>query len=211
MLIEPLIPHAQKALLTFGTLFAIVDPFAVIPAFLSMTPRDSVIQRRRTALVASVTTGAILMTFAVMGMSIFKLFGVTLPAFQIAGGLILLLAALDQLRAKKSPLNETVEECEEGANKDDVAITPLAIPMLSGPGAITTVIVLYGKSPTLADKMVLMVCIAAVALSSYVILYGAAKGSKRISPIAMNIVLRLTGLMIAAIGIQFILSALKIA
>ncbi len=207
---QEVLPYAKYGLLTFATLFAIVDPFAAIPAFLAMTPNDSVKQRRRIALVAAITTGAILIVFSITGTSLFALFGVTLPAFQIAGGLILLLAALDMLRAKRSPMKETAEEVEAGANKDDIAITPLAIPLLSGPGAITTAIVLSGKAPDNAHKAVLVFCIALVATAAYLILYGAAAGSKKINPIAMNIGMRLMGLMLAAIGVQFIISALKL-
>ena len=196
-------------LLTFTTLFAIVDPPAAVPAFLAMTPRDSVASRRRMALTAAVTSGVVLAVFAASGPAIFKLFGITMPAFQVAGGLILLLSALDMLRGKRSPLKETAEETEAGAAKDDIAITPLAIPMLSGPGAITTAIVLFGRAHGAAHKAVLFACIALVALCSYGTLYVAAAGAKRLSPIALNVIERLMGLLLSAIGVQFILSVLK--
>lgn len=201
----------EYALLTFSSLFAIVDPMAAIPAYLAMTQRDSEQARRRMALVACATCGLVMAAFAALGPSIFRLFGITLPAFQIAGGLILLLSALDMLRARRSPLKETEEETREGVNKDDIAITPLAIPMLSGPGAITTSIVLAGKAGDWAQLVVLYACIAGVALASFLTLRAAASGARRVSPIAMNIVTRLMGLLLAAIGVQFILSALKLA
>lgn len=199
----------EYALLTFASLFAIVDPFAAVPAFLAMTPRDGVDARRRMAGTASITSGCVLAAFAFAGPAIFKLFGITMPAFQVAGGLILLLSALDMLRGRRSPLKETAEETEAGAAKDDIAITPLAIPMLSGPGAITTAIVLYGRAAGPARKAILLACIAAVALASYAILYVAATGAKRLSPIALNIIERLMGLLLSAIGVQFILSVLQ--
>ena len=120
----------EYTVLTFGSLFAIVDPMAAIPAFLAMTARDTVAQRQRMALVACATCGGVLAAFAAAGPTIFRLFGITLPSFQIAGGLILLLSSLDMLRAKRSPMKETVEETEAGMSQDDIAITPLAIPML---------------------------------------------------------------------------------
>lgn len=200
----------EYALLTFASLFAIVDPPAAVPAFLAMTPNDSVAQKRRMALVASLLCGLVLAAFAASGQAIFRLFGITLPAFQVAGGLIILLAALDMLRAKRSPLNETAEETAEGAAKDDIAITPLGIPMLAGPGAITTAIVLSGKAKDPAHKALLFLCIAMVSLSSYAILYIAASTAKKLSPIAINVLSRLMGLLLAAIGVQFILSALKL-
>ncbi len=201
---------AEYALLTFGALFAIVDPMAVIPAFLAMTARDTVAERQRMALVACLTCAGVMIAFAALGTFIFKLFGITIPAFQVAGGLILLLSALDMLRAKRSPLKETAEETEEGMTKADIAITPLAIPMLSGPGAITTSIVLFAKAKDPAHKAVFIACIALVAAASYGILYISAAGAKRISPTAMNIMARLMGILLAAVGVQFIMGALKL-
>ncbi|OGS36534.1 MAG: antibiotic resistance protein MarC [Elusimicrobia bacterium RIFOXYD12_FULL_66_9] len=200
----------EYAFLTFGSLFAIVDPFAAIPTFIAITETDTPNQRRRMARTACLTCAGVMAAFALLGPSIFKLFGITLAAFQLAGGLVLLLSALDMLRAQKSALRETPEELEEGRGKDDIAITPLAVPMLAGPGAITTSIVLAGKADTIAHKGIFFVCIAAVALISYFTLTLAASGASRISSTLMNIITRLMGLLLAAIGVQFILSALKI-
>lgn len=200
----------EYALLTFGSIFAIVDPFAAVPTFLAMTARDSYEQRRRMARTACTVCWLVMSLFAAIGPFIFKMFGITLPAFQIAGGLILLLSALDMLRAKKSPLRETPEETEEGMNKQDVAITPLAIPMLAGPGAITTSIVLAGRADTLAHQAIFFALIGVVSFLTYVILAVAAKGSRAIPSTVLNIVTRLMGLLLAAIGVQFILTALKI-
>ncbi len=200
----------EYALLTFGSLFAIVDPVAAVPAFLAMTARDSVEQRRQMARTACITSGLVLGVFAALGPTIFRFFGITLPAFQIAGGLILLLSSLDMLRAKRSPLKETAEETEEGASKEDIAITPLAVPMLSGPGAISTAIVLAGQAAGWAYHLVFYTCIALVSAASYALLYWAASGAKRLSPIFLNIMTRLMGLLLAAIAVQFILSALRL-
>lgn len=200
----------EYAFLTFGSLFAIVDPLAAVPAFLAMTARDTIGQRQRMALVACLTCVGVMSLFAFMGPHIFKLFGITLRSFQIAGGLILLLSSLDMLRAKRTPLKETAEETEEGRNKDDVAITPLAVPMLSGPGAISTAIVLSGQAKDLEHKALLFGCIAAVGGASYVVLYLAARGSRRINPILMNVTARLMGLLLAAIGVQFIMNGLNL-
>ena len=200
----------EYALLTFSSLFAIVDPFAAIPAFLAMTARESAAQKRRTAATACLTCGAVMLVFAALGPTVFRLFGITLPAFQIAGGLILLLASLDMIRAKRSPLQETAEETAEGIDKEDVAITPLAIPMLSGPGAITTAIVLAGQAADWPHRLVFYAAIAGVAASSYAILSASVSGARKLSATALNIITRLMGLLLCAIGVQFILAALKI-
>jgi len=200
----------EYAFLTFGSLFAIVDPFAAVPTFLALTARDTAAQRRRMARTACITCAGVMSAFALLGPVIFRLFGITLPAFQIAGGLILLLSALDMIRAQKSPLRETPEEFAEGMSKDDIAITPLAVPLLAGPGAITTSIVLAGRAANLPQKAIFYVAIALVAFISYWVLTLAADSAKKLSPTILNIITRLMGLLLAAIGVQLILSALKL-
>ena len=200
----------EYAFLTFGSLFAIVDPFAAIAPFLAMTSHDTPQQRRRTARTACITAAGVMSAFAATGPAIFHLFGITLPAFQVAGGLVLLLSALDMLRAQKSALKETPEEVAEGMGKDDIAITPLAIPLLAGPGAITTSIVLAGRAATFFQKAIFFVLISLVCFVSYWTLVLASDSAKKLSPTLLNIVTRLMGLLLAAIGVQFILSALKI-
>jgi len=200
----------EYAFLTFGSLFAIVDPFAAIPPFLAMTSTDTTAQRRRMARTACVTAAGVMAAFALLGPAIFRMFGITLPAFQVAGGLVLLLSALDMLRAQKSAMRETPEEVAEGMSKDDIAITPLAVPLLAGPGAITTSIVLAGRAASLPQKAIFFALIALVALLSYWTLTLAAESAKKLSPTLLNIMTRLMGLLLAAIGVQFILSALKI-
>jgi len=198
------------AFLTFGSLFAIVDPFAAVPTFLAMTVRDTAAQRRRMARTACITCAGVMALFALLGPLIFKLFGITLPAFQIAGGLVLLLSSLDMIRAKKSAMRETPEEIEEGMHKDDIAITPLAVPLLAGPGAITTSIVLAGRAQNIEQSLIFYACIGIVAVISYLVLTIAADGAKKLSPTILNIITRLMGLLLAAIGVQLILSALKL-
>jgi MarC family membrane protein len=200
----------EYAFLTFGSLFAIVDPFAAIPPFLAMTANDSAESRRRMARTACATCAGVMSAFALAGPTIFHLFGITLAAFQIAGGLVLLLSSLDMLRAQKSAMKETPEEFAEGMSKDDIAITPLAIPLLAGPGAITTSIVLAGRATTPVHKIIFFALISLVALVSYWTLTLAAANAKKLSPTILNIITRLMGLLLAAIGVQFILSALKL-
>jgi multiple antibiotic resistance protein len=199
----------EYILLAAGTILSITDPIAVVPAFLAMTPKDTTEQRLRTARTASLVCAGVLLSFSLLGQLIFKVMGVSLPSFQVAGGLVLLLVALDSLRAQPSPTRETKEETEEGTNKDDVSITPLAIPMLSGPGAITTVIVLESKANGLAQHLGLYGSILLVSLISYVVLRVATKQAKRITPTIMKITTRIMGLFLASIGIEFIVTGLR--
>jgi multiple antibiotic resistance protein len=197
----------EYGLLAFSSLFVIVDPIAAVPAFLAMTPRNSVAQRLRTARLACLVVVGFLAGFAFFGQAIFKLLGITMPAMQIAGGIVLLLVALDMLRAQRSTVQETAAETAAGQTKDDIAITPLAVPMLAGPAAISTVILLEAQARTLLERGVLLGCLVLVGLASYIILAVGATGAKWLNPIAEKLISRLMGLLLAALAVQFILNA----
>jgi multiple antibiotic resistance protein len=196
-------------LLSGASLFVIIDPIATVPAFLAMTPKDGPEERIRMARLACVLAASILITFVLTGQAIFRFLGITMPAFRIAGSIVLLLVALDMLRARRSPVKETMEETYAGTEKEDIAITPLAVPMLAGPGAISTTILLHTQSPDVEHTVALLACILIVTTVSYLIFRIAAKGATRfISPIAMKIVERLMGLLLAAVAIQFAVDGL---
>ena len=141
-----------------------------------------------------------LLAFAIAGKWIFKFLGITMPAFQLAASIVLLLVALDMLRAQRSRVQETSEETAAGAEKTDIAITPLAIPMLAGPGAISTAILLHNQAAGLGQRIALYLCIGAVCLASYLILRLSARGARWLSPIAMNITARIMGLLLGGGG-----------
>ena len=169
----------EYSLLAASSLFVIVDPFAVIPAFIAMTPNDSPAERSRMAKIACLVVAGVLLGFAFAGKWVFQLLGITMPAFQIAASIVLLLVALDMLRAQRSRVQETREETDAGMEKTDIAVTPLAIPMLSGPGAISTAILLESEATTVWHSLALCGCILLVSLASYGVLRMAAHGAKR--------------------------------
>ncbi|HOW58396.1 MAG TPA: NAAT family transporter [Candidatus Omnitrophota bacterium] len=195
-------------ILSFASLFVIVDPIGLIPAFLAMTHENTIQERARMALMAAMITFFILMLSFFAGQALLNAFGISLPAFEIAGGIVLLLVALDMLQARRTATKETQEEKAEGMTKHDVAITPMAIPMLAGPGAITAVILLKNKAETLAFHLVLLGNIVLVSLLTFFILWIVAIKSKSLSVIAIKIMARLMGLILAAIAVQFILNGL---
>jgi multiple antibiotic resistance protein len=199
----------EYILLAASSLFVIVDPLATVPAFLAMTPTDTPEQRIKMARLACWVTAGVLLTFAFAGTWIFKFLGITMPAFQLAASIVLLLVALDMLRAQRSRVQETSEETAAGAEKTDIAVTPLAVPMLAGPGAISTAILLHNQAAGLAQRLALYLCIVAVAFASYVILRVSARGARWLSPIALNIAARIMGLLLAAVAMQFALNALR--
>lgn len=201
----------EYMLLAFSSLFVIVDPIATVPAFLAMTHDATPAQRQRVARLACAVSAGILLLFSITGRFLFNLLGITLPAFQLAGSIVLLLVALDMLRARRSAVQETSEETDAGAAKDDVAITPLAIPMLAGPGAITTAILLHNRATGLPQQIALCVCIVAVCAASYGVFHFATRGMRWLNPIALRIITRIMGLLLAAVALQFMIDGLKAA
>ena len=199
----------EYILLAASSLFIIVDPVATAPVFVAMTPTDTPAQRAKRARLACVVATIVLLTFAVAGRVIFKFLGLTMPAFQIAASIVLLMVALDMLQAQRSRVRETDEETEAGTGKDDISITPLAIPLLAGPGAISTVIVLQNQARGIAQHAALFVVVTAVMFASYLILRFAAHGTKFLNPIAIKIITRVMGLLLAAVAVQFMLNALQ--
>jgi multiple antibiotic resistance protein len=200
---------SEYILLAASSLFVLVDPLATAPAFLAMTPRDSRAQRLRKARLACIIVAVVLLGFAFAGTLLFRIFGITMAAFQIAASVILFIIALDMLKVQRSRVQETVEETQAGAAKDDIAITPLAIPMLAGPGAISTTILLDANAKTLAQHIALYGCIVGVSLVSYLVLRVAVHGAHWLSPIAMSIAVRIMGLLLSAIAIQFLLDGIR--
>jgi len=199
----------EYILLAASSLFVIVDPVAVVPAFLAMTPSDTAEQRIRTARLACCVAAGVMLAFSLAGQVIFKVMGITMPAFQIAASILLLMVALDMVRAQRSRVQETREETKAGTEKPDIAVTPLAIPMLAGPGAISTTILLQNEAKDIPQHIALYASIVAVAFVSYLILRISARSTRWLSPIVMSIAIRIMGLLLAAVAVQFMLNAIK--
>jgi multiple antibiotic resistance protein len=195
----------SDTLVAFGSLLSIVDPFAAVPIFLVLTVSQPPPARTRTALRAAATCFFVLTTFALVGGAVFSFFGITLPAFKITGGFLVFGVGFEMIRAKQSGTRSTEEEATEAATKDDVAVVPLGLPLLSGPGAIATVIVLAGKAPGVEHRLSLGVAIAAVSLIAALVLMSAETVSRLLGTTGINIVGRVMGLILAAIAIQLMI------
>src|SRR5271166_6591453 len=174
------VPWVRFAVLALSSIFFLVDPFAAIPSFLAITESADPARRKRMARKACLTCFIVLTSFALGGQLIFRMFGITLPAFEIAGGLILLLIGLDMLEAKRTATQEAHGDTEEGAAKEDAGIVPLGIPMLAGPGAISSVMVLVGPVPSFLHWQMgaVLGAIAVTCLVSYWVLAGAGRVRK---------------------------------
>jgi len=200
---------SEYSLLALSSLFVIMDPIATVPAFIAMTPTDPPATKLRMARLACCVACGVLMLFAAAGKLVFRVMGITLPAFQIAGSILLLRIALDMLYGRRSPARETEEEVAAGAAKDDIAITPLGVPMLAGPGAISTALILLNQASGIAQVAVLFGSIGVVCFSSYCVFWLAVRGAHYLSPLALKLVTRLFGLLLASVAVQFIINALE--
>ncbi len=182
----------------------VVDPIGVVPLFLSMTARDSEEKARSMARRACVAGALLLIFFALFGQVVFRVFGVTLSAFRVAGGLLLLLTSLDMLRNRPAATRTSELETQEGVEKEDIAMVPLAMPMLAGPGAIATVMVLVSEGDPVSSAVVVVTSIVITFLAGYVVLRSANRIKGVLGHTGIAMLERVFGLVLAAIGVQFI-------
>lgn len=192
-----------EALVAFGSLFSIVDPFSAVPVFVALTGRENQAAQSRTALRASLTCFVVLTVFGLAGSVIFKFFGITIPAFKVAGGILLFGVALDMMKAQHSETRTTKEE--ETEKHDDVGLIPLGLPLLSGPGAIAAVMVLAGKAQSPTSRVAVHLAVLGIGVSSFLILRSAAWLGKFFGKTGINVIGRLMGLILAALAIQFVI------
>lgn len=186
------------------TLAAIVDPIAAIPVFLSATAGLDALARRRVARVAVLTVFGILAVSALMGTSVLAFFGISLPSFLIGGGILFLMLAISMLQAKESRIRHTPAEAEEAVEKEGLAVVPLAIPLLAGPGAITTMIVATNSSPSLMYRLGLLLPAAIISVATWITLVRSEWLLTHLGRTGLNIITRIMGLIIAAIAIEYI-------
>ena len=198
------------AVVALSAIFFVIDPLAIMPIFLTITSGDSIEQRKRTAGRAAFAAWLTLSIFAVAGGLIFKALGISMGAFKIAGGLMLLLMSIDMMRAQPSPTRSTAEEQHESQGRDDVAIMPLAIPMLAGPGAIATVMVLMSRGawhPMRTGAVFAAVTITCVA--SWLLMRSAANAERILPKTLLRALERIMGLLLAAVAVEFIAGGVR--
>jgi multiple antibiotic resistance protein len=203
-------PLVRFSVLALSSIFFLVDPFAAIPSFLAITESADPVRRKRMARKGALTCFIVLTSFAVGGQLIFRLFGITLPAFEIAGGMILLLIGLDMLEAKRSATQEAHGDTEEATAKEDAGIVPLGIPMLAGPGAISSVMVLVGQAPGLLhwEMGAILGSITLTSLVSYWVLAGAERVRRVLGETGIRVLVRVMGLLLVALAMQYFVNGL---
>jgi len=185
-------------------LLAIVDPFAAIPIFLGTTVGYTPAERRRVIQIVAITVFCVLGTAALVGQQVLRFFGISIPSFLIAGGILLLLMAIAMLQARETGIRQTPDEAAEASEREAVAVVPLAIPLLAGPGAVSTMIIATHQSTSLAYHLLLLIPAAAIAMVIWVSFAAATRISRALGTTGMNIITRVMGLIIAAIGVEYI-------
>jgi multiple antibiotic resistance protein len=202
-------PVVTFTLVCFGSLFSIVDPFATVPIFLALAGSQPIEAQRATALRASLTCFTVLTAFALAGSYIFTFFGITVAGFKVAGGILLFAVALDMVRAKSSSTRSTTEERDEAATKEDVGLIPIGLPLLSGPGAIATVMVIAGKATGLAERIGVHLAILVVSLMTFLVLRWSGFVARVLGRTGMNVIGRIMGLILAALAVQFVIDGAR--
>jgi len=197
------------SLFSLSAIFFVVDPMGAIPIFMAMTRNDPPEKRRSMARRAAIVAFFVLTLFAVAGTVIFKVFGVTLGAFKVAGGILLLLTSIEMLRAQPQRTRVTPEEERAGAEKEDVAIFPLAIPLLAGPGSIATVTALMGKAGRKAFAIPVILSIAVTCLASFWMLVASDRISRVLGVTGLSVMNRVIGLIIGALAVQFMFDGVR--
>jgi multiple antibiotic resistance protein len=197
------------AIIALPSLIVITNPLMVTSMFISLTAQYPAEAKGAVIRKTTFVSLAVLLVFAISGTLIFRFFSITIGAFQIAGGVILFMVALNMLHAIPSRTKQSPEEMSEAMSREDIGVVPLAIPMLSGPGAITTVIVLAGDSKTWSHMIVLIASIILTMLITYIMMKNASRLQRFLGATGLNITTRLLGLILAAIAVQFVIGGIK--
>jgi multiple antibiotic resistance protein len=192
----------------FTALFVIVNPIGAIPLFVGYTRNQTATERRATARTTAIAVAIVLIVSMFFGDHVLQFFGIGLPSFRVGGGILILLMAIAMLNAQPGGARYTAEESREGESKEHIAVVPLAIPILAGPGAISTTIIYSHQAHSLADLAILAGAALAVTAAIATALYLADPIAQRLGRTGINIATRIMGLILAAVAVEFIAEGL---
>ncbi|NEM99730.1 MarC family NAAT transporter [Pontibacter burrus] len=195
-------------LATFSALFSVVNPFGAMPVFLTLTQDDTPAQRNQQALKACLYMVGILAVFFLAGQYVLNFFGIRIHDLRIAGGLMIMRAGFELLSPGASKKKISPEVVEEGQHKEDVSFTPLAMPMLSGPGAIAVSIAMYTTSLSYLDMGLILISIVLLAAVCYIILRFSHQLTRYMGKSGLSALSRIMGFIVLSIGVNFIVSAI---
>lgn len=194
-------------LLYFTSFFSLINPVGSMPIFMTMTGHLSDKEKHRTAFKANFVAFITIVAFAVSGQFLFKFFGISVNSLRIVGGIIFFIMGMDMLQARLTQVKIKEEEVKSYVN--DISVTPLAIPLICGPGAITNSIVLMEDSPTVEKKLILFGSIFSVILINYLVMYASSTITKLLGQTGNNVLMRLMGLIVMVIAVEFFFAGLK--
>jgi len=189
-------------------IIVIVDPLGAIPIFLGLTSNDTLRDRKRIARTASIAAGILMIASSVLGEVMLRLFGISVASFRVGGGILVLLTSISMMNARISAVKQTPEESKEAEGKENVAIVPLAVPLLAGPAAISTVIIFTHRFPGAQSKMLLIFSIVIASALVWISLRLSIPLSKKLGRTGLNNITRIMGLLLSAIAVEFITSGL---
>jgi multiple antibiotic resistance protein len=195
------------ALLALTSFFTLINPLGSMPIFMSMTSQLTDEERNKTAKKASIVALFTIIAFAFTGQFLFKFFGISVDSLRVVGGVIFFIMGMDMLQARIG--RDKIKETEVKSYITDISITPLAIPMICGPGAITNAIVLMEDANSLAKTIILIVSILVIMLITYLILYSSSKLIKMLGETGINVMMRIMGLIVMVIAVEFFFSGLR--
>lgn len=193
----------------FIGLLAIVNPIGIVPVFMGLTRNLSDRERSVIGLRAAVTVGTVLVVALLMGEALLGFFGISLDSFRVAGGILILLMAISMLHGGMSPAKQTSEEAQDAEEKESIAVVPLGMPLLAGPGAISTIIIYSHRGQDTAHYVLLFSIAVVLALLTWLALRAAPAIADRLGRTGLNIVTRIMGLILAAIGVEFMANGLR--
>ncbi len=193
----------------FVALFSVVNAVGSVPVYINLTKNLTGPQSFRAARIAATTLCIVLIVAVFSGEAVLKFFGISIASFRVGGGILLLLMAISMMHARMSQAKYTQEEAEDKEESDAVAVVPLGLPLLAGPGAISTVIVYANRAPSWEHDGILAGIIVLISISSWVILRGSIYIADYLGKTGINIITRIMGLIIAAIAVEFITNGLK--
>lgn len=193
----------------FVALLAIINPVGTIPIFINLTANQDTVLRNKNGSMASLSMGIILLVVLFSGETILRFFGITVGSFRVGGGILILLMAISMLHAKMSNVRQTKEEELDSAERDSVAVVPLGTPLLAGPGAISTVILYAQRYPSALHYFYLFAVIVLLTCLTALLFRLAPTIARLLGKTGINVVTRIMGLIMAAMGVEFIANGLK--
>lgn len=192
----------------FVSIFAIVNPVGTIPTFVALTANYTRLERRRVITKAVLVAAGVLLMFGLAGEIIFSVFSITIPAFRIAGGILIFKVAFDMLQGERPKADSTDQEIADALERENIGITPLGVPLLTGPGAITTVMILVANHGAAADRLLIYAAVLIVFAVAFILLLFGERLFQFMGRSGLQVFTRVMGLILAAIAVQFILTGI---